>query len=54
MAAKTTTTVYVTEVRDGEVMKVVGNSIIVRTPTGVRMFSEGDVACFEEMGSCHV
>ena len=45
ITTKTTTTpVYVTEVRNGEVMKVVGNSIIVRTPTGVRMFSEGDVA----------
>jgi hypothetical protein len=39
----TTTPVTVTEVRNGEVMKVVGNSIIVRTPTGIRMFSEGDV-----------
>jgi LPXTG-motif cell wall-anchored protein len=39
----TTTPVYVTEIKNGEVMKVVGNSIIVRTPTGIRMFSEGDV-----------
>jgi hypothetical protein len=40
----TVTPVHVTEVRNGEVMRVVGNSVIVRTPTGVRMFSEGDVA----------
>ena len=40
----TVTPVYVTEVRNGEVMKVVGNSIIVRLPDGVKMFSEGDVA----------
>ena len=40
----TVTPVYVTEVRNGEVMKVVGNSIIVRVPEGVKMFSEGDVA----------
>jgi hypothetical protein len=43
----TTTTVKpvtVTEVRNGTVMQVTGNSIIVRTPEGVRMFSEGDAA----------
>ena len=40
----TVTPVYVTEVRSGEVMKVVGNSIIVTVPDGVKMFSEGDVA----------
>ena len=40
----TVTPVYVTEVRSGEVMKVVGNSIIVKVPDGVKMFSEGDVA----------
>jgi hypothetical protein len=32
----------VTEVRNAEVMKVVGNSIIVRGQNGIRMFSEGD------------
>jgi LPXTG-motif cell wall-anchored protein len=40
----TVTPVYVTEVRSGEVMKVVGNSIIVRVPDGVKMFTEGDIA----------
>jgi LPXTG-motif cell wall-anchored protein len=39
----TTTPVHVTEVKNGEVMKVVGNSIIVRTASGMKMFSEGDV-----------
>src|SRR5262245_14071900 len=42
----TTTTVkpvYVTEVRNGTVMQTSGNSIIVRGPNGIRMFSEGDV-----------
>src|SRR5262245_22214844 len=39
----TTAPVHVTEVRNGEVMKVVGNSIIVRTANGMKMFSEGDV-----------
>jgi len=43
----TTTTVVpvkVTEVKQGEVMQASGNSIIVRTPTGIKMFSEGDIA----------
>jgi len=40
----TTTPVHVTEVRNGEVMQTSGNSIIVRGPNGIRMFSEGDVA----------
>jgi len=40
----TTTPVHVTEVRNGEVMQASGNSIIVRTATGIKMFSEGDVA----------
>ncbi|HEY7057663.1 MAG TPA: LPXTG cell wall anchor domain-containing protein [Vicinamibacterales bacterium] len=40
----TVTPVTVTEVKNGEVMRVVGNSIIVRSANGVRMFSEGDVA----------
>ena len=39
----TTTPVYVTEVRNGTVMKKVGNSIIVRGPKGIQMFAEGDV-----------
>jgi len=40
----TTTPVVVTEVRDGTVERVAGNSIIVRTANGFRMFSEGDAA----------
>ena len=39
----TVTPVTVTEVRNGEVMQKTGNSIIVRGPNGIRMFSEGDV-----------
>ena len=39
----TTTPVYLTEVRNGEVYKVTGNSIIVRSEKGLRMFSEGEV-----------
>jgi hypothetical protein len=39
----TVTPVHVTEVRNGKVMQKAGNSIIVRVPDGVRMFSEGDV-----------
>ena len=35
--------VTVTEVRNGTVMRRSGNSIIVRTPDGIRMFSEVDV-----------
>jgi LPXTG-motif cell wall-anchored protein len=38
----TVTPVHVTEIRNGEVMKVSGNSIIVRGPNGIKMFSEGD------------
>jgi LPXTG-motif cell wall-anchored protein len=41
----TTTTVKpvtVTEVREGEVMRVSGNSIIVRSDRGIQMFSEAD------------
>src|SRR5262245_53208749 len=34
----TSTPVHVTEIRNGEVMRVVGNSIIVRTDNGIRMF----------------
>jgi hypothetical protein len=40
----TVTPVTVTEVKNGEVMKVTGNSIIVRGEKGIQMFSEGDVA----------
>jgi LPXTG-motif cell wall-anchored protein len=43
----TTTTVVpvqVTEVKNGEVVKVAGTSVIVRTPEGNKMFSEPDVA----------
>jgi hypothetical protein len=40
----TSTPVTVTEVRDGVVMQKTGNSIIVRTADGIKMFSEGDVA----------
>lgn len=42
----TTTTVKpvsVTEVKNGTVEKVMGNSILVRTDQGYRMFSEGDI-----------
>lgn len=40
----TVTPVHVTEVKNGEVMKVSGNSIIVRSANGIKMFSEGDAA----------
>lgn len=40
----TTTPVTVTEVRNGEVMRVTGNSIIVRGDKGIQMFSEADAA----------
>ena len=40
----TTTPVYVTEVKNGEVMRVAGTSVIVRGPNGIQQFSEGDVA----------
>jgi LPXTG-motif cell wall-anchored protein len=40
----TSTPVSVTEVKDGVVMSKSGNSIIVRTASGIKMFSEGDVA----------
>jgi LPXTG-motif cell wall-anchored protein len=38
----TTKPVTVTEVRNGEVMRVTGNSIIVRSDRGIQMFSEAD------------
>lgn len=40
----TTTPVTVTEVKNGEVFRVTGNSIIVRSENGLRMFNEGDAA----------
>src|SRR5262245_25833897 len=43
----TTTTVipvHVTEVKKGEVMQASGNTLIVKTDQGIKMFSEGDVA----------
>jgi LPXTG-motif cell wall-anchored protein len=40
----TTVPVYVTEVKNGEVVQKSGNSIIVRTANGIKMFSEGDMA----------
>ena len=42
----TTTTVKpvtVTEVKNGEVMQASGNSLLVKTPNGIRMFSPGDI-----------
>ena len=36
----TTTPVVVTEVKNGQVMKVVGNSVIVRGENGIQMYSE--------------
>ena len=40
----TSTPVTVTQVRDGVVMQKTGNSIVVRTADGIKMFSEGDAA----------
>jgi hypothetical protein len=40
----TVTPVHVTEVRNAEVMKVLGNSIIVRGEKGMQMYSEADAA----------
>ena len=39
----TVTPVTVTEVRNGEVFRKMGNSIVVRGPNGLQMYSEGDV-----------
>ena len=45
VTTKTTTVpVYVTEVKNGEVVQKSGNSIIVKSATGIKMFSEGDMA----------
>ena len=44
ITTKTTVTpVTVTEVKNGTVMKNLGTSIIVRTDTGVKMFSQADI-----------
>ncbi len=47
MATVTTTTtvrpVYVTEVKNGEVVKAVGTAVIVRSADGIKMFSQGEV-----------
>jgi hypothetical protein len=40
----TSTPVTVTQIRDGVVLQKSGNSIVVRTANGVKMFSEGDAA----------
>jgi hypothetical protein len=40
----TTTPVVVTEVKNGTVSKVVGNSIVVQTQKGYQMFTEADAA----------
>jgi len=39
----TVTPVYVTEIREGTVMQVSGNSVIIRGPNGIKMYSQGDV-----------
>ena len=39
----TVTPVTVTEVRNGVVFKVMGNSVVLRGPNGLQMYSEGDV-----------
>ena len=39
----TVTPVTVTEIKNGDVMRVTGSSIIVRTDQGIKSFSEGDV-----------
>jgi LPXTG-motif cell wall-anchored protein len=44
ITTKTTVTpVTVTEVKNGTVMQATGNSVIVRTEDGIRMFSQGDL-----------
>ena len=45
LTTKTTVVpVHITEVKSGEVVQKNGNSIIVRTPEGIKMFSEGDMS----------
>jgi hypothetical protein len=39
----TTRPVTVTEIKQGEIVEASGNSILVRTPEGYKMFSPGDV-----------
>ena len=34
---------HVTEIKSGQVMKALGTSVIVRTPTGLQMFSQGEI-----------
>jgi hypothetical protein len=44
ITTKTTVTpVTVTEVKNGKVMQTSGNSIIVQTPEGIKMFTQGDM-----------
>jgi DNA mismatch repair ATPase MutS len=38
----TVTPVSVTEIRNGEVFRKMGNSVVVKGPNGLQMFSEGD------------
>jgi hypothetical protein len=40
----TVTPVHVTEVRNGQVLRRVGNSLIIRDETGVRRYTEGEIA----------
>src|SRR5215831_1694455 len=45
ITTKTTTTpVTVTEVKNGTVMQASGSTIVVRTDSGIKMFTEGDIA----------
>jgi len=39
----TVTPVYVSEIREGTVMQVSGSSVIIRGPSGIKMYSQGDV-----------
>ena len=39
----TTRRVYATEIRSGVVMRTMGNAVVVRGETGIRMFSQGEV-----------
>ena len=39
----TVTPVTVTEVRNGEVLQANGNTVVIRGPSGVRMYNQGDV-----------
>ena len=45
LTTKTTVTpVHITEVKSGEVVQKSGNSVIVRSADGIKMFSEGDMS----------